>query len=355
MKIRIEDLSTKTERVYDDWLKTVPNSLLYHSLAYRDFLRQILKGADEHYLLAFADDELTAAIPCFSCEGVQGTIINSLPFFGSNGSVVANPGCPTEVIHSLMGSFDEKCRSLDSTSSTIITNPLDKDLNLALSNQTSFQDHRIGQITKLPDVSAEESGSKLMKSFHVKTRNLVRKGQKAGFAVAQENNKVAMYELYLIHSANMSSIGGRSKPWGIFEAILDNFDAGTGYALYTARQDGELAAALLILFGNETVEYFTPVIDQNYRSDQPLSLLIFEAMKDAVSMGYSNWNWGGTWHSQKGVYHFKSRWGTNDLPYTYNVSVYKNLSQLKNCSSKELLQNYPYFYVIPFSEVQQND
>jgi lipid II:glycine glycyltransferase (peptidoglycan interpeptide bridge formation enzyme) len=106
-------------------------------------------------------------------------------------------------------------------------------------------------------------------------------------------------------------------------------------------------AALLLFYLNKVVEYFTPVVDVQYRTLQPLSLLIHHAMLDAISRGCRWWNWGGTWAEQEGVYRFKKRWGTNDYPYKYFTSVYD--PTVLSLPPRQLLHEYPYFYVFPFA------
>ena len=50
---------------------------------------------------------------------------------------------------------------------------------------------------------------------------------------------------------------------------------------------------------------------------------------------------------QDGVYRFKSRWGTKDLPYRYFTSVH-NPAVLKSTPA-ELRAWYPSFFTVPFS------
>ena len=82
-----------------------------------------------------------------------------------------------------------------------------------------------------------------------------------------------------------------------------------------------------------------------------MSLLIFEAMQEAVGRGILYWNWGGTWLNQSGVYRFKSRWGTHDVPYYYYVKVYND--KVLNYSKDTLLEQFPYYYVVPFFELDK--
>ena len=101
---------------------------------------------------------------------------------------------------------------------------------------------------------------------------------------------------------------------------------------------------------NSTIEYFTPCTLNNYRNYQASALLIFEAMKYAIDKNFKNWNWGGTWESQKGVYDFKKKWGSIDLNYYYFTKVYN--PEILNQTSDKLLELYPNFYITSFSNLK---
>ena len=73
-------------------------------------------------------------------------------------------------------------------------------------------------------------------------------------------------------------------------------------------------------------------------------------MQDAIVKGYKNWNWGGTWLSQGGVYDFKKKWGTTDYPYFYYTRIFNQ--SLRKATREELLSHYEGFFVLPFSQVE---
>lgn len=353
MTVRIEAMCSETEKQYEDLLTSVPSSMLYHSLQYRNFLRQVLVDAKDRYLLAFDNEKLVAAIPAFVKPGRFGPVVNSLPFYGSNGSLVVKKGCSEKISRELLQTFDQMCREENAVTSTIVGNPLETNGSLFDDYFPDLLDERIGQITPLPsDVPPHKIKDQLLSSFHVKTRNLVRKGEKSGFEISHDGNESTLLQLYELHESNMKAIGGLSKPWLVFRAIQQNFKYDRDYRVYSAKKDGQFTAGLLMFYFNRTAEYFIPVIHQQFRSQQPLSYLIFLAMQDAVSKRCRRWNWGGTWLSQYGVYHFKSRWGTADFPYQYYIKVHSDIECIKYKDRKELLLAYPYFYVIPFSSLE---
>ena len=119
-------------------------------------------------------------------------------------------------------------------------------------------------------------------------------------------------------------------------------------------KEGEPVSGLLLFYYNGTVEYFTPVIKPEHRNTQALALVIYEAMADAISNKQcNNWNWGGTWLSQGGVYDFKKRWGTTDYPYYYYTKVFND--GVRSSSKEDLLKDYQGFFVLPFREIKDTE
>jgi lipid II:glycine glycyltransferase (peptidoglycan interpeptide bridge formation enzyme) len=164
----------------------------------------------------------------------------------------------------------------------VISNPLIADdiVFYDMHARATLTDDRIGQIVILPLHDGSEQGIEdaLMASFHQKTRNTVRKGQKGGFDLGLDNGLEAFRDLHRLHEAGMQAIGGLAKKMEVFEAIHASFEAGRDYQIYQARSDGMTIGVLLVFFYNRTAEYFTPAAHEDFRAQQPLSYLILEAM-----------------------------------------------------------------------------
>jgi len=348
--MQIEILDNNRGDEYDDFLKEDPNTLFFASNRYRLLLREFLKAEDRYLLLVDYDNKIKAALPLFIKQNQQfGTVINSLPFYGSNGAAIC-PGGNELFKNELLTAYKDLLKETDCAAATLISSPFEQN-NEIYENilEPTFIDKRIGQLTPLPK-ACDDLDDRLMSMYHQKTRNLVRKAAKYGFNVSADPTSEAIDFLIEVHRENMLEIGGITKPDSFFRLIPEFFEYGAHYRIYCAYKGKEPCAAMLVFYFNRTVEYFTPVVKKEYRSEQPLSLLIYRAMAEAVNEGYSWWNWGGTWISQEGVYHFKKRWGTEDKPYFYFVNLRSN--SLLSVSSSELLKEYPYFYVVPFDRIQ---
>ena len=354
--MRTETLTAADEGAYADLLLESPHSLVYTSLKYRELLRRNVDGED-FYLIAKEADEVVGALPLFLKKNPKnGNVLNSLPFYGSTGGFVISPRVSDHkaVIRALTGTMDEIARATDAMSATIVTSPLDrlsKDYDEYL--QPAFREGRTGQVATLAarDDDAEDA---VMAMAHSKTRNMVRKARSQGVKHHHSLSPETLGFLATTHQENISAVGGIAKSDSFFRSVTEVFEYDTDYRLYYATLDGHLISALLVLYFNQTAEYFTPATVAEYRSLQPNSLLIFQALKDAQRSGLTYWNFGGTWNTQHGLYHFKRRWGAEDMPYHYHVKQYRDMEHLREMTQQDLLAEYPYFYILPFSVLDRS-
>ena len=354
MSIVIETLQEKQSQEYEELLRSIDTSLLYASFKYRLFLERTLLHSEPVYLVARENGKLIGALPTFIYFNAKyGNILNSLPFYGSNGGILVSPRLkePRTVQLALLDAFHELAKEKKTLVSTLITNPLENDTDFYETHfHFTLRDERIGQITPLPKEwqNQEDLCQKLMDGFHQKTRNSIRKAQKSDLVIYHSDSVECLQKLADLHRQNIDAIGGRAKPWAIFAAIHSTFTYDQDYRVYVAEKDGQIVAALLVFYFNKTVEYFTPAALETYRVYQPLSLLVYEAMQEAARRSCRFWNWGGTWLTQNGVYHFKSRWGTRDQRYFYYIREYHQPNPLRHLSPQQILEEYPNFYVLPF-------
>ena len=340
-KMRIVSMDEASRDIYQDFVSHQSSALLYHSLRYQELLSRLLGAVAEYYLALDALGTVRGVLPIFCKDGPHGLVYNSLPFYGSNGGIIADND---ETRKLLLEHFNRLIVKDGVASATLISNPLQQDAYEGIAYD--YLDHRSGQMTQI--MHTENHAENLMSRFHHKTRNMVRKGEKSGFTVTIENDQLQFVEE--VHTEAIALLGGQPKPGAFFQLLPEIFRADIDYRVYMARRNSEPVAALLLFYFNQTVEYFVPVVKEKYRSEQPLSLIIFKAMVDASEAGYSWWNWGGTWASQEGVYRFKKRWGTVDRPYTYYVKV--NEPRVALVDQQSILRAYPNFYVIPFQYLQ---
>ena len=336
-KLHIVPINSLDESEYHDFVSKHPEALLYQSLSYLKLLLSITEGENATLVAVDESHVIRGVLPVIRKKGKWGDVLNSLPYYGSNGGLLVDEPMAAKL---LISAYNQLILSQGVCSATIVSNPLSATPLSAI--LYSVQDYRIGQFTSID--YKKDPAHNLMQSFHSKTRNMIRKGAKLCIETHEENDMVGF--LMEAHQKNMLSIGGRAKSESFFHLFPKYFQAGKDYKIFVARLEGKPIAALLLFYFRDIVEYYMPVVVEAYREKQPLSLLIYNAMIEASKSGFRIWNWGGTWLSQEGVYHFKKRWGTYDINYTYYTKV--NNEDIFSLSKNILIDEYPDLFVVPF-------
>lgn len=343
--INIEEVSGPGSYEYLEYLKKNPNSLFYSCPSFIKIISENLSSTPV-WLIARKNGNISGVLPFIKKDGPLGPVFNSMAYYGSNGGVIQH-NMDEESKKTLIQSFYKLAESEDACSATIITNPLEKDWKFYDKYTVyDFLDERIGQITHF---SSLKNTDDLINFFDDPRPRNIRRAIKEGVEIERTQSKEAIDFLFTTHVREMEAKGGLAKERNFFDLFPKYLDDDS-WAIYMAKLDGEPIAALLLFYFNETVEYFTPVIVYELRKTQASSLVIYEAMIDAMNLGYKNWNWGGTWLSQKGVYDFKKKWNANEYPYFYYVRVFND--KLKKKTPEYLLSNYPGFYLIPYSGLE---
>ena len=338
MKIEVLDKSRYEE--YENFLLSQEHSLFYHSAKYKEFLEDLL-GCESRYLLAYDNNKIVAALPLMIKNGSLGKVVNSLPYYGSNGGIICQSNDNQSEI---LAAFEKSLSLIDYASLTLVSSPFEDSISMLIATVT---DQRISQITPL-DPSAENYSEYIFSIIEGSTRRNIKKAQKLQVKVVVRNEEAINF-LEQAHNENMVVIGGKAKSPLFFERITKYFLSNADYKIYVAELNGTPIAALLVFFYNKTVEYFTPVIKNEFRDYQPLAVIVLEAMKDAMKENYKYWNWGGTWLTQSGVYQFKKKWGA--VERLYNYSTYIKNDKILKVGKDVLAKEYEGFYAYHFNEV----
>ena len=322
-----------------EFLDGCENTLFYTQPSFVSLLEKHL-NASGGWILVKDNGCLIGAMPYLVKDGPFGCIVNSMAFYGSNGGIIQPQNNPA-VGEVILREFDSLIDKLGVCCATIIPNPLVR-LGALESFDYTYKDERIGQFTFNHNLASKEE---LIATFANPRPRNIRKAMNSGIKIELSKSKEAIEFLSRTHKENMLAIGGLPKEQDFFYSIPNSIPDNK-WNIFLAKKDQENVAGLLVFYHGQTVEYFTPAVVGKYRSFQPLSLIILEAMYDAYTKGFTNWNWGATWLTQKGVYDFKKKWNTEDRQYFYLTRVINN--DILSASEADLLRWYKGFFVVPF-------
>jgi CelD/BcsL family acetyltransferase involved in cellulose biosynthesis len=338
--IAVEELTPALEGAYDAFLRGRPDGLLYQSLPYRALLKSYLQ-CEDRYLVAVDGGEVQGILPLMAAGERGGRVWNSLPYYGSHGGVLAASPAAGDA---LLNAYADIAADATTLASTVSPNPFVEAPGPAPLH--NVLDRRISQQTPIDfDDDVEE---RIMGVIEGSARRNVRKAQRSG--IVAEVDPGAMSDLVRIHRENILSIGGLAKDMRFFETVQGIFESGHDYDLWVGRHEGVVVAALLVFYFNETVEYFTPTVEHDFRALEPMAVVLLAAMAAAARRGMKRWNWGGTWESQSGVFRFKRKWGAIAKPFCYYTQL--NDRSLLTWPRERFAEKFPHFFVVPFSALE---
>lgn len=339
--MRVVDLTPDREDEYERFVHGHQAALLYYSLRFRDFLVSLL-DCSPRYAVAVSGGKIAGALPLMAARGRYGQVLNSLPYYGSNGGVLAEG---PDAAHALQEWYQSAATDNQVAAATVMANPFDAD-PVALAHD--LVDERVSAVTRF-DVEDSDPGAQVLDLIDSSARRNIRRAAASGVVVHLENQSFA--ELQSLHRASMEAAGGEAKGDSFFTQVPMHFSPDREYKLYVARMEGSPVAALLLFYYGDTVEYYVPALHPEYRPFQPMAAILHRAMADAIIAGFSRWNWGGSWLSHSGLIRFKSKWGGRTGSYRYWTKVNQQGILLR--TPEELVREYPGFYVVPFSALAQ--
>ena len=330
----------------------------YHSAENLEILTTVT-GADINFIAAYDNNRLSGGIVYAVQPGPLGDVVNCLTYFGSYCDALVTGDAPRGTEELVYAKLIEQCRGIDSLCLNVITSPFADTLHHEKVKEylsPTFIDKRRCQISCLPEYNGEnreQYSEKIMSMFQGRARTAYRKILKSDFEYRRCSTEQEVRQFAQIHKANIEAKGGQFKTMDFFLKVFEMSQSKPETAEVAAMFDkGKLIAGIVLFCFNDTVEYHTTCLLDEYRSIGPLNRIIVEKMIDAGMAGYRFWNFGGTWKTQEGVYLFKKSFGAGDRNYYYYTVFFRDVEQIKQMSPKEILKGYPFCYVIPFSELE---
>ena len=87
-QVTLETWAAVHEPAVDALVASHPEGLVYYTPAFRRYLLAVA-GGECRSRLAFQDGQLTGVMPVLALAGPYGTVLNSLPLFGSYGGILS--------------------------------------------------------------------------------------------------------------------------------------------------------------------------------------------------------------------------------------------------------------------------
>jgi len=343
---RIEILDRSNDQDYSSMLDELgargSQVLAYHYPFYRDILTSIGVGTPL-YLGAYHDSRLVGVLPGFLKTSEIGTCFCSMPFFGPNAGVICREDDQSERVHSsLLNFLLSYMQDLKSPLSVSIYTPF-------LFREFDYYRNSLKAAVEVDKTTQYLSVGKFQPDK--KLRYDLRKAEKAGVVISRAESMDDAEKLYSVYYQNCLDYRIPPKPRDVVLELVSAGCSSRHVSTFIARHDREIVAGLIVLWAAKTASYYLPCVREDARTLQVLSLLVSHGLREAADRGITYWNWEASPSADSGVYKFKRKWGSEQGYYKIFVKVFKENVALKNLGKKLILDQFPYFYVYPFSEL----
>jgi len=262
---------------YENILKNSKQSTFYHSRNHLSFLADLLK-LTPNFLTIRENNNLKGVLPFFVKKSIHGSVVNSLPFFGSYGGCVSDNIKHQKLILEHMNNFNKEN---DVLSSVIVVSPFCNNYSV-YEKYYNFQ-IKEDRLVQCLDIN-NNSEQNIWNSFEQRVRRAVRKSMKLEVnSIKIKPDDDVFSNFYELHKKDMESKNGKPKPLEFFQCLKNNFSEGKDYDIFSAKKDGDNIAYLLVFYFHPFTEYYMPAYDSELKNLQAPSLLIWESIKESIS------------------------------------------------------------------------
>lgn len=291
--IRLDSLTSDVSKELSVFLSKIPGFHFFQSPQFFAIC-QASKRLKPYYILAKNGKDIVGCLLYFKQIQVSFPLVS---FFSSRtiiwGGPVVEDNSP-EIVEGILEFYKKNCPA---TIYTQVRNLTDSTEYRGQFLNSGF--HYVQHLNILIDMSLPEDD--LWKNVHTKRRNQIRRAEKEGCTVEQQNSKEALAASYLI----LKEVYRRAKlplpDLGYFELLRQQANLTSGLRLFTVSFDGEIIGCMLCLaYDKWLFDYYAGASSRHYKK-YPNDLLPWAVFKWGKKNNFTQFDFGGA--------------GKPDIPY----------------------------------------
>lgn len=145
----------------------------------------------------------------------------------------------------------------------------------------------------------------------------IKKAQKSDISIVSAESFHELEAFYELNLKTRRKHGMPPQPFSFFENLWTLLGMEGMAKVLMAEHKGEYIAGIMWFAFKDTIIYMYNVSEQEYLHLCPNHLLLWEAIQWACRSGYRLFDFGRTSPDNQGLWNFKRRWGTNEVPITH--------------------------------------
>lgn len=300
MMFEIKQLTTKHEKMWDEYVLKNENSTFYHQIGWKKVI-EANYGYKSYYFFAENDNgEVIGILPTIYMNSLLfGKRLISLPF-GSYGGACADHDLITKALveeaincGNHLGADYCEFRNLNSS--------------ITSEHLSCNRDYYTFHLDLSKGIDPVWSG------MSATTKNRVRKGEKnLKFEIYSDLDAIS--DFYEIYSINLKHLGTPVHSYSFFRDIYENFP-GNVFIAKAILNNNIISSMYLLKFKNILINGWSASIP-SYLEYSPNNFIYWNSIKHASDNNCSCFDFGRSL-SNTGNEQFKSRWGAAKVPLSY--------------------------------------
>ena len=297
------------EQDWNTYIESSAKTVFAHHLSWKRVIEESF-GHSSYYLMAYRGDDVAGILPLFFVKSLFfGSYLVTAPFLTYGGLV----------------SDDEAVASVLTERATELARDLGADYIEIRNdeNHASLSHTKDDYYTLVLDLQSGEADVWNSKLKSTARRN-VRKAQKSGLTVVEENELVDEY--YRINAKNMHRLGTPAHSLTFFSNIV-KYCPGT--RLLMLQQDKQfIGGTLLVSFKNSVLMPWVGSLEE-YFAHRPNNLIYWESVRWAINNGFQYFDFGRSKYGS-GTFRFKAQYGAEPVPlfYQYHLNKAKSVPEV---------------------------
>jgi len=289
--IDVSILTDNDEHNWQGYVDSHPDATIYHTLEWRDILYSEYRF--EHiYLMAKERGKVVGVLPMFLIKNLRGRRLISLPFSIYGGPLVDTNHVISALFIKCVEMVDEgKANSVEIKPFKYIDCP----------DNIGFQTLDWGLATVMDlEIGHDALWEGLAERFNV--LKAVNKG--LCFFLTEGGRLQEFYQLQLM---TRKRLGLPTPAFSYYASFFEKLPGRVKLAI--VEKDGIAIAGDMFFIFKDKVLLCLNVSDSNYRDCKPNDFMIWNIVKWACESGFKSLDPGPTSYKDKGLLHFKGKWG----------------------------------------------
>ncbi|MFA5089618.1 MAG: GNAT family N-acetyltransferase [Candidatus Omnitrophota bacterium] len=341
------------QKLFDD----CPHALVQQSIPWSYVIAPISPDVPYFLVVRNLDDgEIVAGLPLYYYEGRLGGILTSVPHAGPLGGILClknlDDNMKEQVYRGLMKCAIELADTLKCISISIITNPFldDEELYITYLSPTYILKN-FCQAIDLKNLFNSSNDYTTGNSNHNNDiRRNLSKASRYGIVVdwADDDDFEAWYD---IHVKRHCELKARPLPKILISNILSSLKPLNMANLAVIRKDADIIGGCIYIWNREIMDVFILSSETELMKYGGNYALTDFAIRYFYKNGIRWFNWQSS-NPNSGVYAFKNRWGSSEMPYSFLTWTFPGFAKILSTPLEEVLKAYPWHYIAPYDAIR---